>query len=77
MREPHRAPRASNAATLIALMALMLAALGLLGLVAIVMPQALGFVAVVSAVFLFVSFHYVVWGWWLQRLHREEKEWPE
>lgn len=70
-------PRTSNAATLIALLALMVMALGFLILVAVVWPAALGFVAVVAGIFLFVSFHYLVWGWWLQRLRRDEDEWPE
>ena len=76
MREP-RTPRTSNAATLIALLALILMALAFLALVVFVWPAALGFVAVIAAVVLFVSFHYLTWGWWLQRARRDEEEWPD
>ncbi len=70
--------RKRNLATYTALLGLMLMALGLLALSAMVLPQILGIVAVISGFVVFVAFHYLVWGHWMmlkrQRWLREHPE---
>jgi hypothetical protein len=66
----------SNIPTLLAFMALVAAGLGLLFLSALVLPQLFGLAVVVAGFFLFVAFHYVVWGWWVSKLPGEDDE-PE
>jgi len=67
-RDPLAAARA-NMATLIALFGLLLGGAALVGLVALVMPQFLGVLLVVAALFVApMIFHYLVWGWWLSQM---------
>lgn len=64
-----------DAGTFLALLVLIVLAVGLLFLTALVMPQVVGIVIVVFAFFLFGTFHYVVWGWWLSgRSTSDEQE---
>lgn len=57
--------RKRNLATYTALVGLVLMALGLLALSAMVLPQILGIVGVISGFVVFVAFHYLVWGHWM------------
>lgn len=61
-----------NAGTYAALFGLLIAGLVLLFLTAIVLPQVLGIVIVLGLFLGFGAFHYVVWGWWLERMGKEE-----
>jgi hypothetical protein len=56
----------SNAPTILALLGLLAAAGGLLGLTALVIPQALGLIAVVVGLFAYIAIHYLLWGWWMR-----------
>lgn len=65
----------ANAGTWIALFGLLLAAGALVGLMALVMPQFLGLVAVVGALFVVpIALHYVVWGWRISRWKENHTE---
>jgi hypothetical protein len=61
-----------NAATFLALGALVLFVAFLIALASLVMPQILGLVAVVALFAAVVAFHYVVWGWWLGRMLKDD-----
>ena len=60
-------PRRDDGPTLLALFALIGMALGLIGLTAIVLPQILGFAAVVCGFIAFGLLQYLVWGRWMPR----------
>ena len=62
-----------NAATCLALMGLLLVAGGLLALTALVLPQIRGLILVAGGMGLFVTLHFVTWGWWLGRTPRDEE----
>lgn len=67
-RPPRRSPQpGTNAATFLALGGLVIAGLGLLGLASLVLPQFMGILLVVALFIIPVSFHYLVWGWWLSQ----------
>lgn len=59
---------------MLALLALLAVGGGLVGLTALVMPAALGFVAVVFGFFCFGAIHYLLWGWWMPRVTRNEND---
>lgn len=59
------AQQRSSAPTILALFALIFAGIALILLCAMVLPQAIAIVSVGFGMFLFVAFHYIVWGWWL------------
>lgn len=59
-----RQPGNKNSGTFLALIGLVVIAFGLLGLAALVMPQVLGLLLVVSGFLFFGVFHYLLWGWW-------------
>ena len=63
-----------NSGTFLAMAALMFVGGGLLMLVAIVLPQAMGLVAVVFGFFLMGLLHYVIWGRWLSRMPIKDDE---
>ena len=63
-------PDPQNSATLLALFGLMLAGGFLLALTAMIMPAALGLLAVVFVFAAFSAFHYVLWGWWFAKRPR-------
>jgi hypothetical protein len=65
MTSPRRPSRSGNSGTLLALFGLMVLASGFLALTAMIVPAAFGFLAVLLGLFLFVSLHYLLWGWWL------------
>ena len=65
MRNTRDARAGRDSGTFLALAALLVAAIGLLFLVALVIPQVIGIAVVLACLVLFVTFHYVVWGWWL------------
>jgi hypothetical protein len=65
MNPPRRPAGSGNSGTLLALAVLMILAVGFLALTAMIMPGAFGFLAVLLGLFLFVSLHYLLWGWWL------------
>lgn len=58
----------ANAATFLALGGLVIVGMGLLGLASLVMPQFLGILLVIGLFIIPVSFHYLVWGWWLSQI---------
>ena len=65
MNAPRRSSNSGNSGTLLALAVLMILAVAFLALTAMIMPGAFGFLAVLLGMFLFVSLHYLLWGWWL------------
>lgn len=66
MNQRRRPRDSANAGTLLALLALLMVAGGLLGLTVMVMPRAIGFLAVLVGFFCFGALHYLLWGWWLK-----------
>lgn len=76
MTSPRRPSNSGNAGTLMALAALMVLAVGFLALTAMIMPAAFGFLAVLLGLFLFVSLHYLLWGWWLGKPKVDDEHTP-
>jgi threonine/homoserine/homoserine lactone efflux protein len=74
MTSPRRSSRSGSSGTLLAVFVLMLLAVAFLGLTAMIMPGAFGFLAVLLGLFLFVSLHYLLWGWWLGKPKPEDDE---
>lgn len=74
MSGSQRQPPRSNGPTILALLALMAMAVGLLFLSALVLPQLFGFAVVVVGFFVFIAFHYVVWGWWLSKISADDED---
>lgn len=72
-RDPAAAARA-NLATMIALFGLLVVSAAILGLMALVLPQFLGIILVVGLVCAGIAFHYLVWGWWLSGMKRDDAE---
>lgn len=76
-RRPQQLGRSSqqaNSATFAALFGLGLVTFGLLGMVAMVLPQVAGLVFVFAGAVGFFALHYVVWGWWLPRMMRQDED---
>lgn len=61
-----------NAATCLALVGILIVAGGLLALTAMVLPQIRGLLLVAGGLGLFITLHFVTWGWWLSRAPRGE-----
>lgn len=58
----------SDAATYLAMIGILVIAAALLGLTALVLPFVQG-LAIVALLFVApITFHYVVWGWWLSQM---------
>jgi CHASE2 domain-containing sensor protein len=74
MSDDRRSKTEADQRTLLALSLVMFAALLLLGLTALVVPALLGIVLVVGGMILFGSAHYVVWGWWLPRFLKRDRD---
>ena len=66
--------RPNNGPTILALVALIGAGAGLLFMSALVLPQLFGFALVVAGFFSFIALHYLVWGWWLSSISRDDDE---
>lgn len=62
-----------DAGTLLAVLGLFVISGFLVFLTAMVLPQVLGIVIVVTGFACTAAFHYLVWGWWLSRRIRSEK----
>lgn len=77
MNTPRRSNDPRNSGTLLALIALLAAGGGLIGLTALVLPAALGLVAVVFGFFCFGAFHYMLWGWWMPSRADRDDDTPE
>lgn len=69
-----RKPNARNSGTILALFALLAAFAGMIGLTAMVLPAALGFVAVIFGMFSFGVLHYLLWGWWLGKPRQPDED---
>jgi hypothetical protein len=61
-----------NTGTFAALLGLVVVSLFLLGIAALVVPQILGVVAVIALFLGIIPLHYVVWGWWLPKVLRDD-----
>ena len=63
-----------NSGTLLVLMLLVGVTLALIFLMSMVLPSIAGILFLFAAFYVFVSFHYLVWGWWLgPELRRQEE----
>lgn len=57
----------TNAGTFLLLFVLIVLGVGLVLFLAVIIPGAIGLLAVVGGLGLFVGVHYLLWGWWLPR----------
>ena len=74
MSDDERSKTEADQRTLLALMLVAFSSLLLLGLMALVIPALLGIVLVVSGMILFGTAHYVIWGWWLPRYLKRDRD---
>jgi hypothetical protein len=76
MPPPRRSTNSGNSGTLLALSGLMILAVGFLALTAMIVPGAFLFLLVLFGLFLFVSLHYLLWGWWLGKPQPRDDDEP-
>ena len=74
MNDNDEAKSDADARTLSALLMVVVIATLLMGLIATILPGVLGVVLVVGGLAWFGVLHYLVWGWWFERIYRQGKD---